>query len=142
MFFHWRQNNSGGFFEDASPLAPNLVIEADSYKEAEENALAMGVYYDGVQNGYDCGCCGDRWYEGDELEVHTEWITRDYGYGFPERYDVGSWSDEPDEDGEGVVRTYTISDLKEYATVMKALYGFGSGVSWRIHYKDGSTLEV
>ena len=69
MFFTYRQNNSGGYFYG------NLlvIVEADSYKEADRIAEADGeVYFNGCTRGHDCPCCGDRWYssfysEGDEV---------------------------------------------------------------------------
>jgi hypothetical protein len=58
MFFTYRQNNSGGRFIGEI----NIIIEADSAKEADEIAQENGVYFDGVDDGHDCECCGDRWY--------------------------------------------------------------------------------
>lgn len=57
MFFTYRQNNSGGRFIGEI----NIIIEADSAKEADEIAQENGVYFDGVDEGHDCECCGDRW---------------------------------------------------------------------------------
>ena len=58
MFYTYRQNNSGGSFIGAM----NVIVEADSAKEADEIAQENGVYFNGVSLGMDCGCCGDRWY--------------------------------------------------------------------------------
>jgi hypothetical protein len=57
MFFTYRQNNSGGRFIGAK----YVIVEAESAKEADEIAEENDVYFDGVSDGYDCGCCGDRW---------------------------------------------------------------------------------
>ena len=57
--FTYHQNNSGGFF-----VGPKSVtIEAESAEDADRIAEEEGlVYFDGVENGQDCECCGDRWY--------------------------------------------------------------------------------
>jgi hypothetical protein len=57
-FYHYDQNNSGGFFREP---ALNVFIEASSHKEADAIALDNGLYFDGVDEDRDCPCCGDRW---------------------------------------------------------------------------------
>ena len=68
MWFKFRQNNSGGGFDiDAdSGLGTTVWIEADSANSANRKAKKIGIYFDGVHNGTDCECCGDRWTEVDE----------------------------------------------------------------------------
>ena len=63
MFYTYSQNNSGGSFDiDAeNGLAHYVIIEADSMEEANEKATSIGIYFDGVEDGMDCECCGDRW---------------------------------------------------------------------------------
>lgn len=68
-YYHYDQNNSGGVFEVTEFVAPNVIIEADSPEEAKQLAIDMGIYFDGCASGEDCSCCGDRWYEADELET-------------------------------------------------------------------------
>jgi hypothetical protein len=64
-FFHYSQNNSGGVFDyDADAgISDNVIIEADSAEHANDRAQEIGIYFDGVSDGHDCDCCGDRWYE-------------------------------------------------------------------------------
>ena len=64
-FYHRSQNNSGGGFDfdEAAGITHHVVIEADSAEEATERAEAIGCYWNGVESGADCPCCGDRWYE-------------------------------------------------------------------------------
>lgn len=57
MFFTFIQNNSGGYFVGEQ----FVIIEADYAQEANDIALLHGIYFDGVDNGIDCVCCGDRW---------------------------------------------------------------------------------
>lgn len=74
MFFNFSQNNSGGGFDfDAQAgISVNVIVEAADAEEANYRAERIGLYFDGVENGNDCDCCGDRWYEqwrddGDEV---------------------------------------------------------------------------
>ena len=68
-FYIWDQNNSGGSFVCDDTVAHRVIIEADTYDEAEEKAFSFGIYYDGVESDFDCPCCGDRWYRGDAIEA-------------------------------------------------------------------------
>ena len=57
-WFTFRQNNSGGFY-----LGPQYVIvEAESSVSANAVAEENNVYFNGIEKGIDCECCGDRWY--------------------------------------------------------------------------------
>jgi hypothetical protein len=64
MFFTYNQNNSGGDFDidERAGIAHYVLIEADSASEADERAEEIGLYFNGVDEGRDCECCGDRWY--------------------------------------------------------------------------------
>jgi len=63
MFYTFSQNNSGGSFEVTDSVAEYVVVEANDLTHAIERALAIGIYFDGVNAGLDCECCGDRWSE-------------------------------------------------------------------------------
>jgi hypothetical protein len=65
VFFHFSQNNSGGSFDydGTRGISVNVIIEAADVDEANFRAEQIGLYFDGVDEGNDCGCCGDRWYE-------------------------------------------------------------------------------
>lgn len=70
-FFRFDQNNTGGFYMEPAKF---LFVEADNDLEAESIALEHGVYFDGVDKGIDCECCGDRWYGvSEECETPTIW---------------------------------------------------------------------
>ena len=60
-FFTFYQNNSNGYYEIDDNLAEYVIIEAHDYQEANEKAEEIGIYFDGVDIGIDCECCGDRW---------------------------------------------------------------------------------
>jgi hypothetical protein len=73
MFYTFNQNNSGGSFVRDESVCEYVVIEAESAEHA--NTLAQekaGIYFDGVRNGSDCGCCGDRWWKQWDDEDGTE----------------------------------------------------------------------
>jgi hypothetical protein len=57
MFITFIQNNPGGKF-----IGPRtVVIEGNSYADILDSAEDYGIYFDGVEEGTDCKCCGDRW---------------------------------------------------------------------------------
>ncbi len=61
MWYTFRQNNSGGFFDETEYLGEEVIIEANSENEAVSKAEDYGLYWNGVGTGEDCKCCGDRW---------------------------------------------------------------------------------
>lgn len=67
-FYTYCQNNSGGKFKRDKDLDLFVIIEAHSAAHADCLTQNIGIYFDGVHNGLDCPCCGDRWYsaEGDK----------------------------------------------------------------------------
>jgi hypothetical protein len=63
-FYDFSQNNTGGkhHIDDENGIGPRVWIEAHSSTEANQLAEELGIYFEGVMNGNDCRCCGDRWY--------------------------------------------------------------------------------
>lgn len=47
-------------------------MEAGSVEEANARAEKIGLYFNGVAEGDDCSCCGDRWDPVFELEASPE----------------------------------------------------------------------
>jgi len=66
MFFNFRQNNSGGFH-----IGPeNVCVRANCAEEANKKAIESGlIYFNGVREGKDCDCCGDRWSKVHDFEA-------------------------------------------------------------------------
>lgn len=62
-FFEFHQNNSGGHFWVTEEIGHRTFIQAKSPAEANEKALQIGIYFDGVSSGADCECCGNRFSE-------------------------------------------------------------------------------
>lgn len=79
-FWHYSQNNSGGYF-----LGPtDVIVEATSSDDADERASASGLVDFGAEY---CECCGSRWSfafmdDGDpEPMIHStpiEKVSKDY----------------------------------------------------------------
>lgn len=65
-FFDFSQNNSGGAFSGGrlpdDVLTRTVIVEAEDYRDANSRAERLGIYFNGCEAGYDCPCCGDRWY--------------------------------------------------------------------------------
>lgn len=79
-FYTFMQNNSGGVFKNNKNVTEIVIIEANDTADANLRAERIGIYFDGVNAGYDCACCGDRWSEA------YEWGGRDEGTEKPEIY--------------------------------------------------------
>jgi hypothetical protein len=62
-FFTFGQNNSGGgfHFDAKRGITHNVIVEATDTEHAIARAEQIGLYWDGVDYGKDCECCGDRW---------------------------------------------------------------------------------
>lgn len=62
-FYQFRQNNSGGTFrtDPDRGISIYVIVEAIDYADANARANKIGIYFNGVDNGVDCSCCGDRW---------------------------------------------------------------------------------
>lgn len=112
-FFEFNQNNSGGSFVTDKQLCHRLFIEADNGDEACEIAEGMGVYFDGCSKGYDCTCCGDRWY------LPYEPVE------FPMKYN----------------KSLTFKTIRSYAQHLANEYGWTKPDA-RIFYKNGKVVEV
>jgi len=115
MFYEFSQNNSGGSFVVNKKLTHRLFVEADSVEEACVFAKSLGCYWNGVDEGLDCDCCGDRW--------HKPWD--DDGVTYP--YE---WS-------KGIV----FNSVEEHAQYVANNYGM-TVPDARIFYKDGSVKEI
>lgn len=70
-YYHFRQNNSGGDFVFSDGISVHVIIEALSAEHANERAVECGLYFDGVSEGRDCSCCGDRWCKASEHDAEA-----------------------------------------------------------------------
>ena len=60
-FFTYIQNNTGGSFDFNDKVTHIVVVEETTASRADARAELLGIYFDGVREGSDCACCGDRW---------------------------------------------------------------------------------
>lgn len=60
-YYWYNQNNSGGGFDDNESVTYHVFIQAHDVEAANQKATELGIYFDGVAEGKDCDCCGDRW---------------------------------------------------------------------------------
>jgi hypothetical protein len=116
-FFEFKQNNSGGHFDQDDQLTNRVIIEAEDANEASQIAESLGMYWNGVDCGMDCECCGDRWYQ--------PWS--DDGITFP--YEYGTFT----EDQATKIAEKYQADLKKVAK--KKIYGNNT------HYVVFKTVE-
>jgi hypothetical protein len=84
-FYKFGQNNSGGSFDidDDRGIGVVVWIEAANRHDAENRAESIGIYFNGVADGMDCACCGDRWSEpwDDDAEEKPK-INTEYDFGW------------------------------------------------------------
>ena len=97
-WFHFPQNNSGGYFIEDDVVGADVYIQAPTAVVAIEKAKKL---FDG-RSEY-CDCCGERWYYdeytkgtvtpekyGEPLENHKSWLGNTamlhYADGKVERY--------------------------------------------------------
>jgi hypothetical protein len=67
-FYLFNQSNPGGYFIQDDKVDENVIIHAESAKDANRKAQEIGIYFNGVRKGIDCGCCNDRWYPVSEYD--------------------------------------------------------------------------
>lgn len=85
-FYEFSQNNTGGSFVTNDKLCHRIFIEATTESEAVQKAEDLGCYWNGVNDGNDCPCCGDRWYASpDEIDL-SRWQKDGYTVGVYDHY--------------------------------------------------------
>jgi hypothetical protein len=62
-YFDFSQNNTGGDFHRDENLGDHVIIAAIDHEDANKRLQRLGGYFNGCDDGSDCSCCGDRWYE-------------------------------------------------------------------------------
>jgi hypothetical protein len=72
-WYHFRQNNSGGYFIDNDDVGEDVFIQASSVEDVKRKA-------EEVFSGYReyCDCCGGRWSD--------DWIDETDGFDAPTKY--------------------------------------------------------
>jgi hypothetical protein len=120
--YMYDQNNSGGSFDVDGNLSHRVVIEAESRREASRIAEDLGIYFNGCEEGMDCPCCGDRWYDSpDDL---SEMIEK-YGVESKKYYGISEYSGTV-EDMEKKYEGYDVRNIKFIKAGTKDKKGFSS----------------
>jgi len=113
QWFEFLQNNSYGVFKVDDKVCHDVFIEAKNYKKARKKALSLGVYFNGVREGIDCPCCGDRWSDyADVVKLPNNEFTKK-----------------------------EITTIEEYAQFIADNYGWTKPDA-RIYYANGKVLEI
>lgn len=158
-WYCFEQNNSGGSFVVNDKVCHRLFIEARTSDEAVSTAEELGCYWDGVERGLDCPCCGDRWpryfscdpvnlekyrtegyrvsvFDGIYKDTKDEWEKRYRKYGVIEepKFDSGYST-------KSYVGTIRLKNIEEYAQYLANEYGWTSPDA-RIYYADGRIKEI
>jgi len=159
-FFEFSQNNSGGSFVVDDKVCHRLFIEAEDESKATRIAEDLGCYWNGVSNGMDCDCCGDRWYSGSEVDldnINTRWEGYEYSVWLGKKseeevlkeikskYPDARWSIELHVEekygSKRVIGRMLLDNIEQYAQVMADLYKWTTP-DCRIFYKDGTIKEI
>lgn len=157
-WYEFDQNNSGGRFHVDEKVCHRLFIEAESFDDAVEKAEDLGCYWDGVRDGIDCPCCGDRWDKWSDDPVDIEkYKTEGYRVGLYDniyRNTKNAWEGkyrrygvikEPEFETRYSVREYVgkirFNNIEEYAQYLANEYGWTTPDA-RIYYNDGSVKEI
>ena len=95
-WYKFRQNNSGGNFIVDDKVCHFLYIETNNFSKAVSIAENLGCYWNGVEKGIDCPCCGDRWSKWDNqpidfddnnsksIEEYAQKMSNKYGWTYPD----------------------------------------------------------
>ena len=121
-WFEFNQNNSYGSFDVDDKVCHRLFIEAESFDDAVEKAEELGCYWDGVDKGVDCPCCGDRWSKWDDEPIDLE------------RYKTEGYESL----SHGILH---FNGVEEYAQFLADKFGW-TVPDGRIYYSDGNVREI
>lgn len=157
-WYMFDQNNSGGSFVVDDKLCHRLFIEAESFDDAVMKAEDLGCYWNGVEDGRDCPCCGDRWSKWNDDSVDIERYKTE---GYTASVYDNIWSDtegewkrkygryrvieEPEFKTRYTVRSYVgkicFDNIEEYAQYLANEYGW-TVPDARLYYYDGKVKEI
>ena len=149
-FYEFCQNNSGGFFMVDDKVCHRLFIEAKTFADAVDKAEELGCYWNGVEEGIDCECCGDRWLLYEDIVDIEKYKTEGYKVSFLSKKDWSKYRkkyriiQEPKAE-KGYVSTWIVGaigfdNIEEYAQFLANEYGWTTPDT-RIYYQDGTVKE-
>lgn len=143
-FFEFRQNNSGGFFDENDDVAAHVIIEAETEKEAIEKFKPL------IENqSYSCPCCGDRWYISPDEVIFGErqvnvYTDGNYTEKWNEKYGLFKRNKEPKKFKKHLFEEYgtsiLIETIEDYAFYLKQSNIISK--SSIVHYANGNKLKT
>lgn len=139
-FYEFNQNNSGGSFVTNENLCHRIIIQADNQQEAIRKAEEFGCYWNGCDDGIDCPCCGDRWYESPDELTFPKYIgtfTKTEADKISGKNNLTVIENEKRKDRWDIV----FGTPEAYAQYLADNYGWTSP-DVRIFYKDGTKSEI
>lgn len=157
-WYEFNQNNSGGSFVVNDKLCHRLFIETETFSEAVLKAEELGCYWNGVAEGRDCPCCGDRWSKwGDDPVELEKFNTEGYSVGvfdgiysnaeaeWNKRYGNFVIIEAPEWKQKYSFKEYCgkikFRDIEEYAQFIANEYGF-TVPDIRLYYDNGAVKEI
>lgn len=100
IWYEFTQNNSGGHFTVDDKVCHRVFIQSTDLDSACTFAESLGIYFNGVDDGHDCECCGDRWYKPygtvnfpleytkkltfNDIEEYAQYLANEYGWTIPD----------------------------------------------------------
>ena len=150
-FYEFCQNNSGGFFKVDDKVCHRLFIEANTFAEAVDKAEELGCYWNGVDEGIDCECCGDRWSLYEDIADIEKYKTDGYKVSSLSKKDYikryGSYKTiKPMRFEKSIICNWYVGsigfdNIEEYAQFLANEYGWTTPDA-RIYYQDGTVKEI
>ncbi len=143
-FYEYNQNNSGGSFVVNDKVCHRVIIEADSKSAAEMKAEDLGIYFNGVDAGYDCECCEDRWYPPwDTLTFPMPYggMTKVAAEVFAKKYKITARPMTKGKVFGDNTHEVVFENVKQYAQYMADEYGW-TDPDVRIYFADGFVSSI
>jgi len=146
-FYEYTQNNSGGSFTEDEKLCHRVFIEDKNIDDANTKAENIGIYFNGLEDGLDCECCGDRWCQPNEIKFPYTHGTFDLceakdkakQYNLEYKKTVfrflGKGKPNPNE------YDLIFNNVESYAKYLANEFGFG-GIDARIYYLKGEVIDI
>lgn len=103
LWYHYNQNNSGGYFVSDDNVGEDVFIQAYSAEEANE--LMEAIVYSSYEYSSYCHCCGERWY-----------INARQGYDEPSKYGKSIFTGYKSYDPKGHAILYGLNGRKAKLT--------------------------
>jgi hypothetical protein len=72
LFYTFYQARSREKYIVDDSVGHYVIIEAKKSPDANQRAISVGVYFDGIIKKIDCPCCGERWKRADDASRNKQ----------------------------------------------------------------------